>query len=421
MLDINRIENDFDFVLEQLNKRQTNYEKQLKNIIEINKKRKDIIKQVEELKAQKNKVSKKIGVLSRENKNDEIKKLKNEIASTNEKINLLDKQQSKIDLELKTLMLEIPNVPNKNMPLGKDDEENIEIKKWLEPGLKKDSEAHWDIATKLSLVDFELGVKISGSRFLAYTGKGSKMVRAIADILINRHTNKGYKEMSLPILVNRENMLGTGQLPKFEDDAYKVDNQFLVPTSEVSLTNVVRHEILDLKQLPMYLTSFSQCFRRESGSAGRDTKGMIRLHQFNKVEMVKVCEPKNSDEELEKMLLDAEDCLKMFNIPYRVVELCTGDVGFASQKTYDLEVWFPNQNKFREISSCSNCGDFQARRMMARFKNEEGKTEYVHTLNGSGLAIDRLFAAILENNYDGEKLVLPEVLRPYFNKESYIK
>ncbi|AHI52346.1 serine--tRNA ligase [Spiroplasma culicicola] len=421
MLDINRIESDFDFVCEQLNKRQKDFTNDLKIVLDLNNKRKELIKEVEELKAQKNKISKEIGILARENKTDEIEKIKTEVTNTGNKIDSLDEQLKNIVEQLNSKLAEIPNVPNENMPVGKDDQDNPEIRRWEEPGLKKSDLAHWDIGQKLNLVNFELGAKISGSRFLVYENNGSKMIRAIADILLNKHKSNGYKEMWLPLLVNSENMYGTGQLPKFEEDAYKVDDQYLIPTSEVPLTNVVRNEILDHKQLPMYLTAFTQCFRREAGSAGRDTKGMIRLHQFNKVEMVKIVHPNNSYQELESMVNDAEECLKMFEVPYRVVELCTGDVGFSSQKTYDLEVWFPEQNKFREISSCSNCGDFQARRMQARFKNEEGKIEYLHTLNGSGLAIDRLFAAMIENHFDGEKLYLPKVLRPYFDNQEYLK
>lgn len=421
MLDINRIESDFDKVCKQLNKRQKDFTNDLKLILELNSKRKELTKEVEELKAQKNKFSKEIGALARENKKDEIQKVKTQVDNLAGTIDRLDEELKEIMKKINTNIMVIPNVPNEQMPVGESDEDNLEVRKWAPEEVKAKSIPHWDIATRLELVNFELGAKLSGSRFLVYSNNGAKMVRAIADILLNRHKQNGYKEMFLPLLVNAENMLGTGQLPKFEDDAYKVDNQYLIPTSEVPLTNIVRNEILDQKDLPMYLTSFTQCFRREAGSAGRDTKGMIRLHQFNKVEMVKICEPQNSNEELEKMVWDAEDCLKMFELPYRVVELCTGDVGFASQKTYDLEAWFPNQNKYREISSCSNCGDFQARRMMSRYKNSEGKTEYIHTLNGSGLAIDRLIAAILENHFDGIKLHLPKVLRPYFNNQEFLK
>jgi seryl-tRNA synthetase len=267
------------------------------------------------------------------------------------------------------------------------------------------------------MVDFELGPKLSGSRFVVYTSRGSKLVRALADILLTRHTNHGYKEFTVPVIVNAETMYGTGQLPKFKEDAYLVGDQYLSPTAEVQLTNIHANEILDGTKLPLKYTAYSQCFRQEAGSAGRDTKGLIRLHQFNKVEMVKFVRPENSEAELQSLVKDAEAILQLFNLPYRVVELSTGDMGFSSQKTYDLEVWFPSQNTYREISSCSNCGDFQARNMKIRYRDENGQTNLVHTLNGSGVAIDRLFAAILENFWDGEKLVLPEVLRPYFEQK----
>lgn len=271
------------------------------------------------------------------------------------------------------------------------------------------------------MVDFDLGAKLSGSRFVVYTNKGAKMLRALADLLIQTHTDHDYQEMFVPVIVNRELMYGTGQLPKFAEDAYVTGDQYLIPTAEVPLTNIHANEILDLKTLPKKYVAFSQCFRQEAGSAGRDTKGLIRLHQFNKVELVKIVEPESSVQELELLVEDAQAILELFDLPYRVVELCTGDLGFSATKTYDLEVWFPSQNKYREISSCSNCGDFQARNMMIRYKNNNNETKLVHTLNGSGVAIDRLIAAILENYYDGEKLVLPAKLQPYFNGEKFLK
>ncbi|WP_342258733.1 serine--tRNA ligase [Spiroplasma endosymbiont of Dioctria linearis] len=421
MLDINKIESDFDKVNSSLKKRNKDFNSDLKEIIELNSQRKEVTFKVEELKAKKNKISKDIGILSKNNKKDEIEKLKNEVSKINQKVEKLDNDLKTINQEINYKLSYIPNIPNENIPLGKDEEDNVEIKTWKVGKIKNNGEAHWDIASKLGLVDFELGSKLSGSRFVVYTNLGAKIIRALADILINRHTNNGYKEMCLPLIVNKENMFGTGQLPKFEEDAYKIGDQYLIPTSEVPLTNIVRDKILEKSQLPMYLTAFTQCFRKEAGSAGRDTKGLIRLHQFNKVEMVKITDSESSYLELEKMLVDAEECLKLFNLPYRVVELCGGDIGFSSAKTYDLEVWFPHQNKYREISSCSNCLDFQSKRIMARYKNENGKNENVHTLNGSGLAIDRLFAAILENYYDGNKLLIPDVLKPYLGNINFLE
>ncbi|WP_339020909.1 serine--tRNA ligase [Spiroplasma endosymbiont of Atherix ibis] len=421
MLDVNKIENDFEKICLDLSKRNKNFKKEINEIIKLNQLRKKITFEVEELKSQKNKVSKDIGIFIKNNNQKEIEKLKNSISEIINKIEKLDSNLKEIKEELNLKLSYIPNIPNENIPLGKDDEENLEIKKWSSKELKIGGEAHWEIASKLGLVDFELGSKLSGSRFVVYTDKGAKIIRALTDILITIHTQNGYKEMWLPLIVNKENMYGTGQLPKFEEDAYKLEEQYLIPTSEVPLTNTVRDKILEKNDLPLYLTAFTQCFRKEAGSAGKDTKGMIRLHQFNKVEMVKITDSKSSYDELEKMLLDAEKCLQLFNLPYRVVELCGGDIGFSSAKTYDLEVWFPNQNKYREISSCSNCLDFQARRIKTRYKSDEGKNKYVHTLNGSGLAIDRLFAAIIENYYDGEKLIIPDILKPYFNNLEFIK
>ncbi|ATZ18420.1 seryl-tRNA synthetase [Williamsoniiplasma somnilux] len=421
MLDVNYIEDNFEYVEKQLNKRGGNFSQQLNKVIEKNKIRKSILLKVESLKSEKNNLSKQIGELMRNKNLDEAEKIKIQSLSFDSKITELDEKLKEVSKALINLLQFIPNVPNENMPIGKDDSDNYVVRTWNNGDLKKSNIPHWDIASKLGLVDFESGPKISGSRFLIYTGKGSKIVRALADILLTRHTNNGYKEFFIPLIVNAEAMYGTGQLPKFAEDAYQVGEQYLIPTAEVPLTNLHANEILEKTQLPLNYTAFSQCFRQEAGSAGRDTKGMIRLHQFNKVEMVKIVEPSYSMEELENLTKDAEAILQMFNLPYRVVELCTGDVGFSATKTYDLEVWFPEQNKYREISSCSNCGDFQARNMMTRFKDFDGKVKLVHTLNGSGVAIDRLFAAILENYFDGEKLILPEILKSYFNNEEFIK
>jgi seryl-tRNA synthetase len=417
MIDVNKLELDFDKIKTQINKRGADLSTTLISVVDLNKKRKELILEVENLKAQKNQTSKKIGELMRDKKNDEAAKLKASVTEINEAIEKGDAELEATITKLNQINAGIPNIPNDGIPVGADENDNVVVRDWKSGEIKKTEIPHWDIATKLGLVDFEYGAKISGSRFLTYTGEGARLVRYIADILLKEHRERGYKEFFLPVLVNREIMFGTGQLPKFEDDAYKVDDSFLVPTAEVPLTNMYRNEILDGKNLPINVTAFTQCFRRESGSAGRDTRGMIRLHQFNKVELVKFSNPKDSYNELEKMTNDAENILQLFKLPYRVVELCSGDLGFSAAKTYDLEVWFPNQEKYREISSCSNCLDFQARRINARFKDEDGTTKLVHTLNGSGVAIDRLIAAILENYYDGEKLVLPEVLKPYYGKD----
>ncbi|MCK8461412.1 serine--tRNA ligase [Mycoplasma capricolum subsp. capricolum] len=422
MLDINYIEQNLDEVIQRLNKRnQQDYSDDLKYVVSKNLKRKEILVKSEALKSRKNQLSKEIGTLLKEKKVDQSEQAKMEVINLNEQIIKLDEELRVVNDQILEKLLYIPNLPHKDIYFGKSDEDNVEIRKSNHSNLLKHSTPHWQIATKLGLVDFEKGVKLSGTRFLIYTGLGSKLVRSIADLLLKRHEKHGYKEIFCPLIVNKSAMLGTGQLPKFSEDMYQVGEQYLIPTSEVPLTNLHANEILAYDVLPLKYTSFTQCFRQEAGSAGRDTKGMIRLHQFNKVELVKMVHPEESMNELEMLIKDAEDVLNMFDLPYRVVELCSGDIGFSSAKTYDLEVWFPEQNKYREISSCSNCTDFQARNMQTRFKDKDSKIKLVHTLNGSGVAVDRLIAAILENYWDGEKLILPTLLRPYFDNQEFIK
>ncbi|ATI72974.1 serine--tRNA ligase [Mesoplasma florum] len=421
MLDINFIESNLVKVKEQLNKRSGDYSLIIDEAVELNVQRKSILKEVENLKANKNNLSKQVGELMRNKQSDEANKIKEEVTLINSKIEKLDNSLKLVQEQLTNKLQNIPNIPNDNMPIGNDDNDNVEVRQWGNELIKKHNTPHWDIADKLKLVDFEAGPKLSGSRFVVYTGLGAKLVRSLSNILLNLHTSKGYTEITVPLLVNPQAMYGTGQLPKFKEDAYITTNdQYLIPTGEVPLTNLHAGEILDLNQLPIHYTTYSQCFRQEAGSAGRDTKGLIRLHQFNKVELVKITNQESSEAELQAMVNDAEAVLQLFNLPYRVVELCTGDVGFSSSKTYDLEVWFPEQNKYREISSCSNCTDFQARNMQTRYRDANGEVKLAHTLNGSGVAIDRLIAAILENYWDGEKLILPTVLKPYFGNQEYI-
>ncbi|ATZ17612.1 serine--tRNA ligase [Mesoplasma melaleucae] len=422
MLDINFIENNLTKVKEQLNKRSENYAVMFDEVVELNLQRKAILKEVETLKANKNNLSKQVGELMRNKQIDEANKIKDEVSSINLTIDKLDEKLKTVQEQLTVKLQNIPNIPNDDMPFGADDNDNVQVRVWGNEFIKKHPTAHWEIASQLNFVDFEAGPKLSGSRFVVYTGLGAKLVRSLANVLLDLHTSKGYQEITVPLLVNTQAMYGTGQLPKFKEDAYITTNdQYLIPTGEVPLTNLHAGEILDLNQLPIHYTTYSQCFRQEAGSAGRDTKGLIRLHQFNKVELVKITDQLSSEAELQAMVKDAEAVLQLFNLPYRVVELCTGDVGFSSTKTYDLEVWFPEQDKYREISSCSNCTDFQARNMQTRYRDANGEVKLVHTLNGSGVAIDRLIAAILENYWDGEKLILPTVLRPYFNNQEYIK
>ena len=335
------------------------------------------------------------------------------------KIAEMDKELKTVESRLHDIMLTIPNMPAPDVPVGKDDTENPEVRKWGEPThFDFEPKAHWDIGEKLGILDSERAAKVSGGRFYYYIGLGAKLERAVYNFMLDQHTQKdGYTEVIPPYIVTRDTMIGTGQLPKFHEDMYRLEGMemYLIPTAEVPLTNYYRGEILDGSRLPIYLTALTPCFRAEAGSAGRDTRGLIRQHQFHKVEMVKFTKPEDSYAELEKLVGNAEDILKALKLPYHVVCLCTGDLGFSAAKCYDLEVWFPAQNKYREISSCSNTEDFQARRANIRFRRDaKSKPEYVHTLNGSGLAVGRTVAAILENYQQADgSVVVPEVLRPY--------
>jgi seryl-tRNA synthetase len=334
------------------------------------------------------------------------------------KIKALDSEVAQIDEQLKVIATTLPNIPHESTPIGKDEDDNVEVRRWSEPqSLDFEAKPHWEIAENLGILDFERGAKVSGSRFVYYTGLGARLERALYNFMLDQHVYEhGYTEMITPYAVNSQAMFGTGQFPKFKEDVFQLENSdlTLIPTAEVPLTNYYSNEILDQDQLPIYFTALSPAFRSEAGSAGRDTRGLIRLHQFNKVEMVKFSDAEHSYDELEKMTADAESILQKLNLPYRVMALSTGDMGFSAAKTYDLEVWIPAQDTYREISSCSNCEDFQARRAMIRYRDAENKIQYAHTLNGSGLAVGRTVAAVLENyqNADGS-VTIPEVLVPY--------
>lgn len=413
MLDIKRIRSNKEEVIEGLKKRFGNYD--IDEVILLDEKRRSIISEVENKKARQNEVSKSVPKLKKEGK--DVTDLFKEMKALSDEIKDLDILVKELDEKIKKLLLSIPNVPNKDIPIGKNDEENVEIRRFLEPKqFDFEIKAHWDLGTYLDILDFERAVKISGSRFSVFKGQGARLERALINFMLDTHFKQGYKEVSVPVLINRNSMYGTGQLPKFEEDMFFVPSKdmFLAPTAEVPVTNLLSNEILDFEQVPTYYTAYTPCFRQEAGSAGRDTRGLIRNHQFDKVEMVKFANPKNSYEELEKLTNDAEEILKLLKIPYRVVCLCTGDIGFSSAKTYDIEVWMPSYNRYVEISSCSNFEDFQARRANIRFRDEDGKVKFVHTLNGSGLAVGRTFAAILENYQlpDGS-IEIPEVLRNY--------
>ena len=421
MLDIKRIRANKEEVIESLNSRFGNYN--LDKVIELDEKRREIIFEVENKKARQNEVSKQVPKLKKEG--EDVSELFKEMKLLSDEIKELDVKVKDLDEEIRKELLSIPNTPNKEIPIGKSDEDNVEIRKFLEPK-KFDFEvkAHWDLGVDLDILDFERAVKISGSRFSVFKGKGAKLERALINFMLDLHSEQGYDEVSVPVLINRNSMYGTGQLPKFEEDMFYVPSKdmFLAPTAEVPVTNLLSNEILEFEKVPTYYTAFTYCFRQEAGSAGRDTRGLIRNHQFDKVEMVKFVNPENSYDELEKLTNDAEEILKLLEIPYRVVCLCTGDIGFSSAKTYDIEVWMPSYGRYVEISSCSNFEDFQARRANIRFRDEDGKVKFVHTLNGSGLAVGRTFAAVLENyqREDGS-IEIPHVLRKYMGLDEIKK
>lgn len=416
MLDLKKVCDNIEYVEERLSGRSGHFP--IAEVAQKAKRRKEIIKQVEALKAEKNKVSAEIAQMKREGKacDDLIKKMRDE----GDKIKAFDDELSEVENSLKELMYAIPNLPDESVPVGSDSDDNVEVRRWGEP-TKFDFEpkAHWDIGTNLDMLNFEQAGKITGARFTVYRNWGAKLERAIMNLMLDTHAKSGYTEIFPPFMVNRDSMLGTGQLPKFEEDMFAVKgtNYYLIPTAEVPVTNLHRGDVLSADQLPIKYCAYTACFRAEAGSAGRDTRGLIRQHQFNKVELVKFAHPDHSFEELESLTNDAEKILQLLKIPYRVVCLCTGDLGFSSTKTYDIEVWLPSYGRYVEISSCSNFVDFQARRANIRFK-ENGKTQFVHTLNGSGLAIGRTTAAVMENyqNADGS-ITVPEVLRPYIGTD----
>ena len=422
MLDMKVLRNEPEKVKRAFLKRKENFD--LDGLFELDDLRKQLIFENEQKKAQQNTVSKQIPMLKKEGKDTtevfaEMKKLSDEIKETDAKVRALEEK-------INAIMLTIPNIPNETVPQGDTDEDNVEIRKWGEP-TKFDFEpkAHWDIGEDLDILDFEKAGKVTGTRFTFYKGLGSALERAIINFFLDTHTEmNGYTEVFPPYMVHRNSMVGTGQLPKFEEDAFKVQGTeyFLIPTAEVPVTNMYRDQILEGAKLPIKHVAYSACFRAEAGSAGRDTRGLIRQHQFNKVELVKFTKPEQSYEELEKLTLDAEKVLQLLGLPYRVVKICTGDLGFTAAMKYDIEVWMPSYNRYVEISSCSNFEDFQARRANIKFKDSvKDKAQFVHTLNGSGVAVGRTVAAILENfQQEDGSVVIPEVLRPYMRNREKI-
>lgn len=419
MLDIKVIRENPEKVKAAMKTRNKDMDALVDEVLAIDAERRELMTKTDALKQEQNEASKKIPQIKKEGGDiSEIMKRMNEIK---ELIKANDAVLSELEEKQKKIMYEFPNIPSETTPIGKDDTENVEIRKWGEPRkFDFEAKAHWDIGANLGILDPETAAKVTGTRFHFYKGLGARLERAIINFFLNTHIENGYTEVMPPYMVNRASMTGTGQLPKFEEDAFKTTNDyFLIPTAEVPVTNMHRDEILDGAKLPISYCAYSACFRAEAGSAGRDTRGLIRQHQFNKVELVKFADPETSYEELEKLTNDAERVLQLLGLPYRVVALSSGDIGFSSAKTYDIEVWMPSYGRYVEISSCSNFEDFQARRASIRFKKDQkSKAQLVHTLNGSGVAIGRTTAAILENfqNEDGS-VTIPDVLVPYMGTD----
>jgi seryl-tRNA synthetase len=421
MLDIKLLRANFAEVKEKLQYRGEDLT-DLGKFEDLDQRRRDLIVEAEQLKSKRNEVSQQVASLKREKANADH--LIVEMREVGDRIKVLDEELRSVEETLDLLLMSIPNIPHESVPIGESEDDNVEIRKWGQVrDFEFEAKPHWDVADHLGILDFERAGKVTGSRFVFYKGLGARLERALMNFMLDLHVDEhGYKEILPPYMVNRASMTGTGQLPKFEEDAFLIESEdyFLIPTAEVPVTNLHRDEILSGDELPIRFAAYSACFRSEAGSAGRDTRGLIRQHQFNKVELVKFVKPENSYEELEKLTGDAERVLQLLELPYRVLSMCTGDLGFTAAKKYDIEVWIPSYSTYREISSCSNFEAFQARRANIRFRRDpKAKPEHVHTLNGSGLAIGRTVAAILENYQQPDgSVVIPKVLRPYMgNKE----
>ncbi|HEY4599854.1 MAG TPA: serine--tRNA ligase [Cerasibacillus sp.] len=424
MLDIKYLRNNFKEITKKLEHRGEDLS-DLERFGELDQNRRQLIVETENLKAKRNEVSKQIPILKKEGK--DVQPVITEMREVGDRIAELDQKLREIEGQLKHVMLSIPNIPHESVPIGEDEEDNVEVRRWGEiPKFPFEIKPHWDLGTDLGILDFERAAKVAGSRFVFYKGLGARLERALWNFMMDYHAeHHGYEEMLPPYLVNRNSMTGTGQLPKFSEDAFHIEewDYYLIPTAEVPVTNYHSQEILKEADLPQKYVAYSGCFRSEAGSAGRDTRGLIRQHQFNKVELVQFVKPEDSYDALEQLTGHAEKILQLLKLPYRVMSMCTGDLGFTAAKKYDIEVWVPNQNTYREISSCSNFEDFQARRASIRFRRgAKGKPEFVHTLNGSGLAIGRTIVAILENyQQEDGSVIVPEVLRPYMGGLEVIK
>ncbi|MBQ9691415.1 MAG: serine--tRNA ligase [Eggerthellaceae bacterium] len=416
MLDVKFVRENPQLLTEAMSNRNGSWDEA--SFVEIDKRRRAVIAQEEALQAKRNSASKEIGALMQAGKAEEAAQAKEDVRLVNEEISKLSAQRAQAESDLEGLLAGIPNIPDASTPVGKDENDNPEVRRWGSP-TEFDFEAkpHWDLGPELGIIDFERAVKLSATRFVLLGGLGARLERAIINFMADTHASRGYKEWWCPAMANADTLYGTGQLPKFEDDLFKTrEGLYLIPTAEVQLTNIHRDETLDVNQLPLKYCAFTPCFREEAGSAGRDTRGLIRVHQFDKVEMVKFTTPENGFEELELMVEDAENILQLLGLPYRVISLCTGDLGFSAAKTYDLEVWLPSYNNYKEISSCSCCTDFQARRANIKYKDPENfkGSRHVYTLNGSGLAVGRAMAAIIENYQQADgSIKVPDVLVPY--------
>ncbi|KSU75794.1 serine--tRNA ligase [Fictibacillus enclensis] len=424
MLDLKFVRANFDEVKEKLSKRGEDLSG-LDRFLALDERRRQLIGETETLKSKRNEVSKQVAEFKREKKDADH--LIKEMREVGDRIKAIDEELRTTEEDLNHIMLTLPNLPHESVPVGETEDDNVPVRHWGDiKEFSFEPKAHWDLATDLDIVDFERAAKVTGSRFAFYKGAGARLERALINMMMDYHEDHhGYTEILPPYMVNRESMTGTGQLPKFEEDAFKIreEDYFLIPTAEVPVTNLHRNEILTADELPKGYVAYSACFRSEAGSAGRDTRGLIRQHQFNKVELVRFVKPEDSYEELEKLTGHAEKILQLLKLPYRVLSMCTADLGFTAAKKYDIEVWIPSYGTYREISSCSNFEAFQARRAQIRFRREaKGKPEYVHTLNGSGLAIGRTVAAILENyQQEDGSIVIPEVLRPYMGNKEIIQ
>ena len=418
MIDIKALRREPERFKELLSRRDAVYGKMVEELLVVDEERRALLTEVEKLKAERNRLSREIGELFKKGEREKALKAKAEVERISERVKELEKELREIEGKFQKLILSIPNPPHPSVPVGEDENDNVVVRVWGEkPKFDFTPLPHWEIAEKNGILDFKRAAKLSGSRFVIYKKWGAKLERALINFMLDLHTKEhGYEEIIPPLLVNTQTMTGTGQLPKFKDDLYKIEDEdlWLIPTAEVPLTNIHAGEILEEKELPKYYTAYTPCFRKEAGAHGRDVRGIMRLHQFNKVELVKIVRPENSYQELEKLVKEAERVLQLLGLHYRVVELCTGDLGFSAAKTYDIEVWIPSQNRYREISSCSNCEDFQARRAKIRYRDKNGKVHYAHTLNGSGLAVGRTVIAILEQYQQRDGSVkIPEILLNY--------